>query len=579
MAAYTQEFRNYSLDVVQRSFNLLDNLDEPTSRNELSNNIQNLYSASKMEGQIDIVIFTEYLINLCNGLIKGSFKMDLELKDLISRYLKELEFKIKDENHILNSDIINNLKSILKNSYREEKDFVILKNLNVLLVDRDTYSHYNIKKNGGTHIGFDSVYTLEDAYNKLQNNFYDLILCDFSIPGISKLFMLISKKIPIVVLSVSDNTRDAQIAARMGAIDYIIKNDDGMRLIQRTLHTSVLAWKKKHKEKRLLLNQQSRRILKYLISNSSGINERFDSHITLTDIQGKNFKEMIKDRENSEKITKENIERLVSSNYLSKYQTEITIACPKCQSTNMNSSFLCQNCNSSDFVKGEVMEHNKCGYSDLSHVFEDKTLDKLICPKCNKELKLIGVDYFRLETAFKCKKCTIIFTNPYQTFDCNECRKKDIKFSELGWRNVFKYTLSVSKLSEIKQQIVSLDEIENYLINLGFKVNMDYTIHSNHQSLGPFDILAQKNETTVIINSLGDDIEENFTKLFELNAIDKVITGITYKVVILFSEPKEVTRNLMANYNIISVVVDDIFKISDGFKKQFSKIISPDNFV
>ena len=218
------------------------------------------------------------------------------------------------------------------------------------------------------------------------------------------------------------------------------------------------------------------------------------------------------------------------------------------------------------------MEHNKCGCSDLADFFEDKTRDRLICPKCNKELKLIGVDYFRLESAFKCRGCTIIFSNPYQIFDCNDCGMKNIKFSDLAWKNIFAYSISPLQISGVKQQIISLDDIQKYLTNSGFRVDTEYRIQSNYESLGPFDIWAQKGSITIIINSLGDNIEDNVSKLFELNSIDKVIQGTVYKIAILFSEPREVTKNMMDNFNIKPIVVDDILKISDEFREQFSQV-------
>ena len=97
-------------------------------------------------------------------------------------------------------------------------------------------------------------------------------------------------------------------------------------------------------------------------------------------------------------------------------------------------------------------------------------------------------------------------------------------------------------------------------------------VHSNYQTLGPFDLVAQKNDITIIVSSLGDDIEDNVSKLFELNMIDKVISGKVHKIVLLFSEPKEVTKNLMENYNIQAIVIDDISKLFETFKNEFSKI-------
>ena len=158
----------------------------------------------------------------------------------------------------------------------------------------------------------------------------------------------------------------------MGAIDYIVKNDDGMKLI----HVPFIQfgqWRRKSKEKKLFLNQQCRKILKHMLGNSNVIKERYDSNISLIDNNGENLKTIGTDFENNDRTTKDNLEKLVSSKFLTKYPSELTIACPQCQSVNINSHYTCQNCNSSDFVKGEVMEHNKCGYTDLSMAFEDKS--------------------------------------------------------------------------------------------------------------------------------------------------------------------------------------------------------------
>ncbi len=85
MTTYTQEFKNYSLDLVEKSIKSVDYLSEPLYRKELSENIQNIYSASKMEGQIDIVIYSEYLLNFCNALEKGGIVLNSKVLSGISK--------------------------------------------------------------------------------------------------------------------------------------------------------------------------------------------------------------------------------------------------------------------------------------------------------------------------------------------------------------------------------------------------------------------------------------------------------------------------------------------------------------
>ena len=151
VTTYTQEFKDYSLDLVEKSLKLVDNIDETPFRKDLLENIQNLFSASKMEGQIDIVIYSEYLLNFCSALVKGGIVTNSKVIAGIKECLEELKTKIIDHDYVLNTDQINELRDMLKNSYREERDFIILKNLRVLIIDKDSFSHFNIRKNGGKH--------------------------------------------------------------------------------------------------------------------------------------------------------------------------------------------------------------------------------------------------------------------------------------------------------------------------------------------------------------------------------------------------------------------------------------------
>ena len=107
----------------------------------------------------------------------------------------------------------------------------------------------------------------------------------------------------------------------------------------------------------------------------------------------------------------------------------------------------------------------------------------------------------------------------------------------MAGKNIYTYSLSTTKIAEIKQQVVSLDDVEKHFVNFGFKVNTDYMVQSNYQTLGPFDLVAQKNDITIIVSSLGDDIEDNVSKLFELNMIDKIISGKVHKIVLLLNNP------------------------------------------
>src|SRR5919108_473722 len=82
--------------------------------------------------------------------------------------------------------------------------------------------HYKVKRNSDKFIEIVPCFSAEDGLSKLSSGKYDVILCDFrpSDPIIGDIFSFYSSRFPIVAISSSDNPRDAQTAARMGALDY-----------------------------------------------------------------------------------------------------------------------------------------------------------------------------------------------------------------------------------------------------------------------------------------------------------------------------------------------------------------------
>lgn len=70
----------------------------------------------------------------------------------------------------------------------------------------------------------------------------------------------------------------------------------------------------------------------------------------------------------------------------------------------------------------QVIEHYECGTVRLKKEFETET-EKLVCPRCRKELKELGTDYRLMGEFYKCFSCGDFFQLPYERFMCLECLK------------------------------------------------------------------------------------------------------------------------------------------------------------
>ncbi|MBS7653367.1 hypothetical protein KEJ13_09605 [Candidatus Bathyarchaeota archaeon] len=128
------------------------------------------------------------------------------------------------------------------------------------------------------------------------------------------------------------------------------------------------------------------------------------------------------------------------------------ITCPTCGSNRLQIHLRCPSCNSIALKRGVMIEHLSCGHLDLEEVF--KSGEQLICPKCGRALKVIGVDYRKPGTLYRCMSCGDIFQTPTTAYTCN---MGDI-FSE-GEAKVY-------LVKAYKPKMAALPILERFLIDL-----------------------------------------------------------------------------------------------------------------
>jgi CheY-like chemotaxis protein len=564
--SYSSEYIQYMLDSLKTSFTLVNDLSIYKNKDELSNVLTRIVSASKMEGQTEIAEVAEHILATAKAVGAGSVISSDSTKDLLKDALQQIEMKLNNTSYSLkDKQQIAKLIDLLKNTKREDHDYIFLKKLNVLYIDKDSFSRYSIIKHTSNSLNVDSCPSCLEALEKLKKGInYDMILCDFNLSDkdMIPLFEQYSKRIPTVSLSTSGDSSDINLATKMGSMDIIVKNDQGIKMLPRHLNKVAREWQKQD-SKHKLFDSRTKKVLKRMLIIDAPIDQTTETRISFIDATNRI---PVKDIEDMDAV-----EDLVSSKFLTREPMELTICCPKCHSTNLKCRYICEHCTASDFVKGDIIEHNKCGHADLERAFGDNYDNKMICPKCNRELKLIGVDYFRLESAFKCRRCSNIMSLPYYMYDCNNCNNSEIRPADLSWKQLYKYSLVQSKVAEVKKDLTTFDKVEKYLLEMGFKVNVDYKVESKSESYGPYDLVAQREGIFIVIATLGMEVEKSFSKLLELDKIDNAISsGRILKYVILFSEPREAIRNIINKFNLIPLLVQDSSRLLDKFREKFS---------
>ena len=93
--------------------------------------------------------------------------------------------------------------------------------------------------------------------------------------------------------------------------------------------------------------------------------------------------------------------------------------CNRCRSVFLNFRESCPKCRSANLTPHETIHHFVCGYVGPESDFAQD--DNLLCPKCGKLLRHIGVDYDRPSSVFTCNACGTSFQDPVVDARCFHC--------------------------------------------------------------------------------------------------------------------------------------------------------------
>jgi len=121
------------------------------------------------------------------------------------------------------------------------------------------------------------------------------------------------------------------------------------------------------------------------------------------------------------------LKQLESEGKIQKISDIKEISCNRCGSVKIGTTFQCPSCNSSNFKQGTLIEHYKCGNISLDDTYKDN-----LCPKCRKEIKILGVDYKILKNYYVCNDCGNKFPDPSTEFLCLKCDSK-FKMEDAKW--------------------------------------------------------------------------------------------------------------------------------------------------
>ncbi|RLI45093.1 hypothetical protein DRO69_05945 [Candidatus Bathyarchaeota archaeon] len=200
------------------------------------------------------------------------------------------------------------------------------------------------------------------------------------------------------------------------------------------------------------------------------------------------------------------------------------IHCLHCGSANVSVHYRCPYCKSFKVSKSSLVEHVSCGYIDTEEKFQKE--DKLVCPRCHKELTKLDVDYRKAGAWCTCDECNKSFDIPVFSHFCRDCHQ-DFTFGEALYKDVFSYSLSEDVAREAALGWILIAPIKEFLESRGLKVESPGFLKGKSGASHMFDLVASsdgKDQKVTVIDlaaSTGNVVSEQaviamFAKVYDV---------------------------------------------------------------
>lgn len=216
--------------------------------------------------------------------------------------------------------------------------------------------------------------------------------------------------------------------------------------------------------------------------------------------------------------------------------------CIHCDSAFLNFKETCVACGSHDLDVVELVHHFNCGFT--ADITRFKTGgDALICPKCDKHLRHIGVDYDKPSTVNKCRVCQHVSQDGNVVAKCFNCNcSTEAKFLDLRRINSYQLTSVGLNAAFYGLQTYFTDILENELQLL---------------SLREFELFA--NVEAARIARYGKS--QSALAIVRFVGLDKIHIELGSKAKQIFTELAGIFKTILRETDIITAYNESMFAI------------------
>jgi GGDEF domain-containing protein len=190
--------------------------------------------------------------------------------------------------------------------------------------------------------------------------------------------------------------------------------------------------------------------------------------------------------------------------------------CPGCQNGQLTYREVCPKCGSSNSTTEDIIHHFPCAYVGPLSDFTNEIDDQLDCPKCNKRLRHIGVDYDKPSVLHECKACDHKFQDFNVKAKCLACAQ-DSLVEQLKGREIRKYSLTKKgQLAAINGFVAASKDIEEIIGTVKFETfitMLKYEIERLRQTEGASNVCAiHLSNPSQLYSKMGSEVQKVLLK-------------------------------------------------------------------
>lgn len=213
--------------------------------------------------------------------------------------------------------------------------------------------------------------------------------------------------------------------------------------------------------------------------------------------------------------------------------------CSHCDSAFLNFKESCTDCSSDDLVIDELVHHFKCAYT--AEMSQFKHGDQLQCPKCERELRHIGVDYDKPSVVYQCNQCSHTFQDPKIMTECYNCGRSAEPENQTV-RTIQSYTVSAIGLNAAEYGLEAL--FTNIL-------DAELHLYSSHSFRDFFNVEAARIKRYKLSSSS--------LVMIQFHGLDQLYIKLGSKAQEVFAELSAIFKSVLRQSDVITARNESIF--------------------